>query len=92
MTYADGRVASGGVLDLDAGFPCNSPPIRNEHITWALGTPPPGSYEVRVSYYENCEAAETNYVVSIYNHGRRTTFSGTFTGRREEIPSGVPAR
>ena len=74
------EVESGGVLDLDAGYPCDSLPIRNEHITWALGTPPPGSYEVRVSYYESCEAAETNYVVSIYNHGRRTTFSGTFTG------------
>ena len=73
-------VDSGGVLDRDAGFPCHSAPIRNEHITWALGTPPPGSYEVRVSYFLNCDAPETNYVVSVFNHGRRTTFSGTFTG------------
>ena len=73
-------VESGGVLDLEAGYPCGGDIVRNEHIAWALGSPPPGIYEVRVSHYLSCNAPETNYVVSIYNHGRRTTFSGTFTG------------
>ena len=85
--YDSTEVESGGVLDLDAGFPCGRDIIRNEHIAWALASPPPGIYEVRVSYYDSCEAPETNYVVSIYNHGRRTTYSGTFTG-----PGGDSAR
>ena len=33
-----------------------------------------------MNHWENCGAAETNYTVSIYNHGRTSTFSGTFTG------------
>ena len=84
--YGSPEVESGGVLDLDAGFPCGNI-VRNEHIAWALASPPPGIYEVRVSYYDSCEAPETNYVVSIYNHGRRTTYSGTFSG-----PGGDSAR
>ena len=78
--YGSTVVESGGVLDLEAGYPCGEDIVRNEHIAWALGSPPPGIYEVRVSHYLSCGAPETNYVVSIYNHGRRTTFSGTFTG------------
>ena len=78
--YGSTAVDSGGVLDLEAGYPCGADILRNEHIAWALGSPPPGIYEVRVSHYLSCGAPETNYVVSIYNHGRRTTFSGTFTG------------
>ena len=78
--YGSTVVDSGGVLDLEAGYPCGGDIVRNEHTAWALGSPPPGIYEVRVSHYLSCEAPETNYVVSIYNHGRRTTFSGTFTG------------
>ena len=85
--YGSEVVESGGVLDLAAGFPCGGDIIRNEHIAWALRSPPPGIYEVRVSHYLSCDAPETNYVVGIYNHGRRTTFSGTFTG-----PGGDSAR
>ena len=85
--YGSTVVDSGGVLDLEAGYPCGGDIVRNEHIAWAQGSPPPGIYEVRVSHYLSCDAPETNYVVSIYNHGRRTTFSGTFTG-----PGGDSAR
>ena len=85
--YGSTVVDSGGVLDLEAGYPCGGDIVRNEHIAWALDSPPPGIYEVRVSHYLSCDAPETNYVVSIYNHGRRTTFSGTFTG-----PGGASAR
>ena len=86
--FGSPEVESGGVLDLEGGFPCGDP-VRNEHVAWAQpATPPPGTYEVRVSYYENCGAPETDYVVSIYNHGRRTTFSGTFTGPGEDNDRG----
>ena len=73
-------IESGGELDVESGDFCSGPPIRNEHVAWTGGTPPPGGYEVRVTHDDNCNAAETNYVVSVYNHGTVTTFTGTFTG------------
>ena len=76
-------VESGGVLDLRAGELCSASDIRNEHVAWSRGSPPPGRYEVRVTYDASCDAPETNYVVSVYNHGQTTTFSGTFTGPGE---------
>ena len=85
--YGSTVVDSGGVLNLVAGYPCGEDIVRNEHIAWAFDSPPPGIYEVRVSHYLSCDAPETNYIVSIYNHGHRTTFSGTFTG-----PGGDSAR
>ena len=73
-------IESGGELDVESGDFCSGPPRRNEHITWTGGTPPPGLYEVRVTHDDNCDAEETNYVVSVYNHGTVTTFTGTFSG------------
>ncbi len=73
---------SGGVLDFDSH--CRPPrprPFRNEHIAWSQGTPPQGAYAVRVNHWDNCGAEQTNYVVSVYNHGSVSSFSGTFTGR-----------
>ena len=81
--YGRPAVASGGVLDLDS-FCGPERFIRNEHIAWSQGTPPRGIYEVRLDYWENCDAAETNYIVSVYNHGHVSTFSGTFTGPGDE--------
>ena len=72
-------VDSGGVLDLDS-FCGPEAYIRNEHVGWSRASAPAGRYEVRVNHWESCEAVETSYIVSVYNHGRTTTFSGTFTG------------
>ena len=74
---------SGGVLDL-ASSCVEYPVVRNEHIGWSAGTPLPGRYVVRVNHWESCEVEEIDYIVSIYNHGRTSTFSGTFTGPGNE--------
>ena len=76
-------VESGGALDRWAGEFCSADGIRNEHVVWSGGTPPPGLYEVRVTHDSSCGATETNYVVSVYNHGTTETFSGTFSGPGE---------
>ncbi|MCY4483317.1 MAG: putative Ig domain-containing protein [Spirochaetaceae bacterium] len=78
--YYGRRVArSGGVLDFQSH--CDPPrPFGNEHVAWSQGTPPRGGYVVRVNHWENCGAAQTNYVVNVYNYGRVSTFSGTFSG------------
>ena len=73
---------SGGVLDFTSHCGGMRPrPFRNEHMAWSQGTPPEGVYVVRVNHWESCGAAETNYVVSVYNHGHVSTFSGAFSGR-----------
>ena len=77
------HTASGGVLDRIAGENCSADGLRNEHAVWSGGAPPPGLYEVRVTHDDSCDAEETNYVVSVYNHGQVTTYSGTFTGPGE---------
>ena len=73
-------IESGGELDVESGDFCSGPPRRNEHVAWTGGAPPPGLYEVRVTHDDNCDAEETDYVVSVYNHGTVTTFTGTFSG------------
>ena len=94
--YGRPRVASGGALDLAANADCELNRPRdgrsNEHITWALGPPPPGIYEVRVSHWKSCGAHATSYVVSIYNHGRTSTFSGSFTGPGDDDDGRVIGR
>ncbi len=87
--YGSEEVASGGTLDLDS-FCGPRALIRNEHVGWSQGTPPPGLYEVRVSHWgSRCDTDETNYVVRIYNHGHVTTFAGTFTGPGERSSRGT---
>ena len=81
--YFSEVVESGGEHDLFSNERCNLDHRRNEHIAWTGGPPPPGHYEVRVTHDDSCDAAETNYIVTVYNHGTTTTFSGTFTGPGE---------
>ncbi len=87
--FGSRTVASGGELDLVAGESCSASGIRNEHIAWSGGSPPPGLYEVRVTHDRSCGAAETNYAVSVYNNGITTTFPGTFTGPGEGAARGT---
>ena len=85
------QVASGGELDLESNADCEPDFIRNEHIAWTEGAPPPGKYEVRVNHYSSCGAVETDYLVTVYNHGRTSTFSGTFVGRGSGTDGGFGA-
>ena len=86
--FGSDEVESGGVL-YPSSDGCEFDNIRNERIAWTAGTPPPGRYEVRLSHYLSCGAEETNYVVSVYNHGTVTTFTGTFTGPGEDNARGT---
>ena len=77
-------VDSGGELDLESGTDCFPDGVRTEHIAWTGGTPPPGTYVVRVNYWSDCGFPETNYVVNVTLNGERTSFYGTFEGPGEE--------
>ena len=86
--FGNDEVESGGVLFPTSDL-CRPDNYRNERIAWTAGTPPPGRYEVRLSHYDSCGAEETNYVVSVYNHGTVTTFTGTFMGPGEDNARGT---
>ena len=59
--------------------------MRNENITWPEGQAHAGTYPVRDDYWDNCEATETNYVVTVRVKGREPqTFNGTFTGEGDQ--------
>ena len=78
---APGPTASGGALDIDANEECKPTSAGNkENVRWT-GTPPNGTYIVRLDYYQNCGVAQTNYTVAISDS--RTTLpavTGSFTG------------
>ena len=79
--YGNVESSTGGVLAFNSDCRPHRNWIRTEHIGWSLGTPPDGLWEVRLDHWSNCGTVEqTNYVVSVYNHGQVSTFSGTFTG------------
>jgi len=55
VSYQTPTVASGGQLDRDANYPCESAtasPVEN--VFWPPGGAPPGSYRVTVSYRTGC--------------------------------------
>jgi hypothetical protein len=52
-----------------------------ERVVWAPGRAPRGTYTVRLDYFDDCGAMETNYVVTITRAGQSTlTFDGQFRG------------
>jgi len=78
--WANRQSASGGQLDLDSNAACAGDNVRNENISWPVGTAPQGVYTVRVDYWANCSASTTNYTVVIHNEGQSAIYYGTFTG------------
>ncbi len=79
--YWDNRQSpSGGQLDLNSNAACASDNVRNENITWSVGTAPQGTYTVRVDYWSSCDAPETSYTVLIHNEEEIDIHHGTFSG------------
>jgi hypothetical protein len=72
---------SGGTLDLDSNAACTTDDVRNENITYEDASPPVGQYTVKLNYWANCDATETNWVVTVRVEGQPVrTFEGTYTG------------
>jgi hypothetical protein len=75
--YGNPSSASGGTLDLDSNPACVLDNIRNENITWS-GTPPSGTFTVRVNLYDECSTTTTHYVVTIRRQSQPPlTYQGT---------------
>jgi hypothetical protein len=78
--WGDRLCPSGGQLDLDSNAACAIDGVRNENITWGVGTAPQGTYTVRLDYWSNCSASATNYTVLVNNGGEVEIHHGTFHG------------
>jgi len=76
--YGNRSSATGGQLDVDSNAACSGADTRIENIRWARA--PAGTYTVRVDYWSSCNAAQTNYLVTVKNGPATQTFSGSFTG------------
>ena len=90
-----GPTASGGALDVDANEECKpSSGGSRETVRWT-GTPPNGTYIVRLDYYLNCGVAQTNYTLAISDSKTTLpTVAGTFTGAGDvgALGSGVTVK
>jgi hypothetical protein len=78
--WAARQSPSGGRLDLDSNPACVLDDVRNENITWPVGTAPQGTYTVRVDYWSSCDVPETRFTVLIHNEGTNELFEGRFEG------------
>jgi len=78
--WGDRTSPTGGELDLDSNAACATDGVRNENITWAVGTAPQGTYTVRLDYWSSCDASATNWTVLVNNGGDVSIHHGTFHG------------
>jgi hypothetical protein len=86
VSYEFPSSSSGGQLDVDANYPCetaSTPAVEN--IFWPSGLAPPGTYRVTVGFGADCDVAATDYELIVQVAGeiveRR---SGTLT-RSDEV-------
>lgn len=86
--WANRQSPSGGQLDLDSNAACALDNVRNENITWPVGTAPQGNYTVRVDHWSSCDAPETNYTVIIHNEGETDIHHGVFSGAGDQGGAG----
>jgi hypothetical protein len=85
--YAHKTAASGGRLDLDSNPACQIDNKNNENVFFPKDTSPHGTYKVYVYYYDACNQAKSDWVVTVLVKGQPTqTFRGTFTGDAASNP------
>jgi hypothetical protein len=86
--YGNRESATGGKLDLDSNAACRIDGVRNENVTWPVGTAPRGQYTVRVDYWDSCGVSRTNYTVRISNGGEGQIIRGSLTGLGDQGGAG----
>lgn len=87
--FGNRTAASGGTLDLDSNPACSLDNVNNENITWPLGQGMPGTYTVRVDYWDACGVAQSDYVVTVQTtNGTAQVFTGSLTGSGDHGGSG----
>jgi len=89
--YGAPTSGNGGELDIDANAACSVSGLTQENIGWPAGAAPPGSYIVRLDYWDACGAVSTDWILTVsLRPGVPSVpglpgsgvqiFTGTFTG------------
>ena len=79
--YGNKTAASGGTLDLDSNPACDIDNKNNENIVFPTGAAPSGEYRVVVDYYDDCDVARSDWVVTVQRKDQEPmTFVGNFVG------------
>lgn len=97
--YGSTTSGTGGELDIDANAACSVSGLTQENIGWPAGSAAPGTYIVRVDYWDACGAVQTDYIVTVsLRPGVPSVpglpgsgvqiFSGSFTGPGDQGGAG----
>lgn len=89
--YGAPTSGNGGELDIDANAACSVSALTQENIGWPAGAAAPGSYIVRLDYWDACGALSTDWILTVsLRPGVPSVpglpgsgvqiFTGTFTG------------
>lgn len=79
--YADRDASTGGRLDIDSNAACRIDNTNVENIFWPLNAAPAGPYRVELHYYDDCEVARSDWVVTVLLKGQAPVIqTGSFVG------------
>jgi hypothetical protein len=78
--------ATGAQMDMDANGECTATRPTAENIRWASQTPPTGRYEIKLTAFDLCGAADAAATLSISVGGRVVgAWTANFTYARQEF-------
>lgn len=63
LYYAERVSPTGGILDVDSNYPCGTTPNSVENAFW--GTAPSGTYEVYIRQYDDCDAEDAEWTLTV---------------------------
>ncbi len=77
--------ASGAQMDIDANGECTLSRPTAENVRWATQTPPSGRYEIKLTAFDLCGAADASATISVSVGGRVVgAWTANFTYPRQE--------
>jgi len=77
--------ASGAQMDMDANGECTPTRPTAENVRWATQTPPTGRYEIKLTAFDLCGAADASATLSVSVGGRVVgAWTANFTYPRQE--------
>lgn len=70
ISYNDRDSSTGGQLDVDSNYPCNSNLFSVENIFWPPNGAPSGTYRVGVNQYSACSGGDANWTLTVRVNGQ----------------------
>ena len=81
VSFMDKNPVTGGHLDIDSNAACRIDNTNVENIFWPLNSAPTGQYRVELHYYDDCDVARSDWVVTVLMKGHEPAVTtGSFAG------------